>query len=165
MSWLLNRLREPSTWRGIIWLLTVAGWSLRPDQAEAIVTFGVTLVGLIGVFLPDPKPQPALPPRVALPSPAGGREAGGEGAAPPSPAGGRGVGGEGAEIPPIEWQSHVENDPDFSDHDPDFSDRRAADHAAGAEPDRLRLPLTLPAQYPPEHDQRGERAGGPGWNG
>ncbi len=62
MSWLLNRLREPSTWRGIVWLLTVAGWSLRPEQAEAIVTFGITLVGLIGVFLPDQKPLTALPP-------------------------------------------------------------------------------------------------------
>ena len=65
MNWVLARLREPSTWRGIVWLATVAGLSLRPDQAEAIVTVGMALAGLLGVFLCDePKsvrPDP-LPP-------------------------------------------------------------------------------------------------------
>ena len=51
--WLLDRLREPSTWRGLVWLATVAGLSIRPDQAEAIVVAGMTLAGLLGVFLPD----------------------------------------------------------------------------------------------------------------
>lgn len=65
MRWLLRRLREPSTWRGMVWLATVAGLSLRPDQAEAIVTAGMALAGLLGVFLADePKSVtvPALPP-------------------------------------------------------------------------------------------------------
>lgn len=64
MHWLLNRLREPSTWRGLVWLATVAGLSLRPDQAEAIITAGMALAGLLGVFLADePKTIPmALPP-------------------------------------------------------------------------------------------------------
>lgn len=53
MNWLLKRLREPSTWRGLVWLATVAGLSLRPEQAEAIVTAGMALAGLLGVFLPD----------------------------------------------------------------------------------------------------------------
>lgn len=53
MSWLLQRLRETSTWRGLVWLATVAGLSLRPDQAEAIVTAGMALAGLLGVFLAD----------------------------------------------------------------------------------------------------------------
>jgi hypothetical protein len=53
MSWLLRRLREPSTWRGLVWLATVAGLSLRPDQAEAIVAAGMALAGLLGVFLAD----------------------------------------------------------------------------------------------------------------
>ena len=62
MNWLLNRLREPSTWRGLVWLATVAGLSLRPDQAEAIVTGGIALAGLLGVFLSD-EPKPInLPP-------------------------------------------------------------------------------------------------------
>ena len=53
MNWLLARLREPSTWRGLVWLATVAGLSLRPDQAEAIVAAGMALAGLLGVFLGD----------------------------------------------------------------------------------------------------------------
>lgn len=53
MNWLLRRLREPSTWRGLVWLATVAGLSLRPDQAEAIVTVGMALAGLLGVFLSE----------------------------------------------------------------------------------------------------------------
>jgi hypothetical protein len=53
MNWVLRRLREPSTWRGLVWLATVAGLSLRPDQAEAIVTAGMALAGLLGVFLAD----------------------------------------------------------------------------------------------------------------
>ena len=62
MNWWLARLREPSTWRGLVWLATVAGLSLRPDQAEAIVTVGIALAGLLGVFLSD-EPKPInLPP-------------------------------------------------------------------------------------------------------
>lgn len=53
MNWFLARLCEPSTWRGLVWLMTVAGLSLRPDQAEAIVAAGMALAGLLGVFLAD----------------------------------------------------------------------------------------------------------------
>lgn len=64
MNWVLARLREPSTWRGLVWLATVAGLTLRPDQAEAMVTVGMALAGLLGVLLrDDPKPVgPELPP-------------------------------------------------------------------------------------------------------
>ena len=61
MNWMLRRLREPSTWRGLVWLATVAGLSLRPDQAEAIVTVGMALAGLLGVFLQD-ETKTELPP-------------------------------------------------------------------------------------------------------
>jgi hypothetical protein len=53
MNWLLNRLREASTWRGLVWLLTVSGVALRPDQVEAIVLTGMAIAGLLGVFLQD----------------------------------------------------------------------------------------------------------------
>lgn len=53
MRWIVWRLREASTWRGLVWLATVAGLSLRPDQAEAIVAVGMALAGLLGVFLSD----------------------------------------------------------------------------------------------------------------
>lgn len=58
MNWVLARLREPSSWRGIVWLLTVFGLALKPDQAEAIVTAGMALAGLLGVFLSDDRSHP-----------------------------------------------------------------------------------------------------------
>ena len=74
MNWLLNRLREPSTWRGLVWLATVAGLSLRPDQAEAIVTVGIALAGLLGVFLSD-EPKPINLPPIDLQSRPGADDA------------------------------------------------------------------------------------------
>jgi len=57
MNWILARLREPSSWRGIAWLLTAFGLSLSPDQADAIVRAGMALAGLLGVFLSDERPD------------------------------------------------------------------------------------------------------------
>lgn len=48
-----SRLREPSTWRGIIAMFTAAGISLDPDQVAGIVAAGVALMGVIGAFAPD----------------------------------------------------------------------------------------------------------------
>jgi hypothetical protein len=53
VNWIINQLREASTWRGIVWLLTVSGVVLRPDQVEAIMLAGMTFAGLLGVFLKD----------------------------------------------------------------------------------------------------------------
>ena len=53
MNLFVNRLREASTWRGLVWLLTVSGVALRPDQIEAIVMAGMALAGLIGVLVRD----------------------------------------------------------------------------------------------------------------
>lgn len=63
MNWMMKRLREPSTWRGLVWLATVAGLSFRPDQAESIVTAGMALAGLLGVFLAD---EPQSDPRTSM---------------------------------------------------------------------------------------------------
>lgn len=60
MNWLIARLKEPSTWRGIVWLLTFAGLSLKPEQSEAIIAAGIALAGVLGVFLKEP--THALPP-------------------------------------------------------------------------------------------------------
>lgn len=61
MNWILKRAREPSTWRGLTWILTVAGISLHPDQIEAIATVGMAIAGLLGVFLPEGTKADALP--------------------------------------------------------------------------------------------------------
>lgn len=58
MKWILSQFRQASTWRGLVWLLTVFGLSLRPDQAEAIVMAGMALAGLLGVFLSDERTTP-----------------------------------------------------------------------------------------------------------
>lgn len=53
MNWLITRLKEGSTWRGLVWLLTVCGVLLTPEQTEAIVLAGMALAGLLGVFFTD----------------------------------------------------------------------------------------------------------------
>lgn len=51
--WLIARLRENSTWRGVVWIMTWLGMSFRPDQAEAIIGCGMAVAGLLGVFTSD----------------------------------------------------------------------------------------------------------------
>jgi len=52
-SYLLARLQEPSTWRGLVLIATALGAVLSPDQQEAIVTAGLLVAGLIGAAVPD----------------------------------------------------------------------------------------------------------------
>jgi hypothetical protein len=46
MNYILKRLEEPSTWRGLILFLTAWGLSISPEAMEYIVTVGVGLSGL-----------------------------------------------------------------------------------------------------------------------
>jgi hypothetical protein len=50
MNFVLDRLKENSTWRGLIMVATAVGLKLDPSQGEAIVAAGLALVGLINVF-------------------------------------------------------------------------------------------------------------------
>jgi len=52
-SYILARAKEPSTWRGLVLLLTAAGVPLAPAMAEAIISAGLAVAGLIGVVTPD----------------------------------------------------------------------------------------------------------------
>jgi hypothetical protein len=54
-DYILDRLDEPSTWRGFIALLTAVGIVLSPEQVEAVVATGLALIGLFGVFTKDKK--------------------------------------------------------------------------------------------------------------
>lgn len=54
-TYLLARLKESSTWRGIILLITAAGATISPEQAEAIVTLGIAVAGAVAVLFPDSK--------------------------------------------------------------------------------------------------------------
>lgn len=52
-SYILARVKEPSTWRGFFLLLTAVGIPVAPQLAEAIITAGLGLAGLVGVVAPD----------------------------------------------------------------------------------------------------------------
>jgi len=52
-KYLLDRMREPSTWRGAILFLTAIGVPVAPQLAEAIVSAGLGVAGLVGVLTPD----------------------------------------------------------------------------------------------------------------
>jgi len=54
-DYLLARIREASTWRGVVMLLTAAGVALSAAQTEALVALGMAVAGVIGVFVPDAK--------------------------------------------------------------------------------------------------------------
>lgn len=52
-DYLLSRAKEPSTWRGLILILTAVGVPIAPALAESIVAVGLAVAGLIGVAAPD----------------------------------------------------------------------------------------------------------------
>jgi len=58
-NWFANRLKEKSTWRGIVAVLTAVGVSLSPDQTAAIVTTGVALAGVFEAFFKEPQSEDA----------------------------------------------------------------------------------------------------------
>ena len=53
MAYVLARLKEASTWRGIALLLTAIGVQIAPDAQEAVISARVAVAGAIGVFFPD----------------------------------------------------------------------------------------------------------------
>ena len=68
MNWLIARLKESSTWRGIVWMLTACGVTLRPEIWEQITAIGMAAAGLLGVITSE-NPQRVdihLPPPIEL---------------------------------------------------------------------------------------------------
>lgn len=53
MQALMQRFKEPSTWRGVIMVTTGLGIQMDPETIEAVVTFGVGAAGLVGIFTGD----------------------------------------------------------------------------------------------------------------
>lgn len=49
----LFRLKQESTWRGIITIATLVGWRLAPGQSEAIIAAGVSFVSIINILKRD----------------------------------------------------------------------------------------------------------------
>jgi len=50
LFYILDRLSENSTWRGLLLVATGLGVSLSPQHQEAIVAAGLGLTGAINIF-------------------------------------------------------------------------------------------------------------------
>jgi hypothetical protein len=50
INYILDRLNETSTWRGIVGVLTGLGVKVRPDLAESIIAAGIALIGVVNIF-------------------------------------------------------------------------------------------------------------------
>ena len=61
INYILARLKEASTWRGIMALLTSLGIVISPETQEAILAAGLAIIGLIGILFKDKLAQPDLP--------------------------------------------------------------------------------------------------------
>ncbi len=55
-TYLIARLQESSTWRGLVLIATALGAQAQPQVWEAVVTGGLILAGLVAVAFPDRKP-------------------------------------------------------------------------------------------------------------
>lgn len=51
-DYILARMKEPSTWRGVIYVLTAIGVPIAPAVADSIIAVGLALAGLISVATP-----------------------------------------------------------------------------------------------------------------
>lgn len=56
MQYILARLKEASTWRGIVAVVAACGVAISPELSDAIVGAGLGLMGILGAFFPDSKP-------------------------------------------------------------------------------------------------------------
>ena len=53
MNYLLSRLKEPSTWRGLIRLAAVGGVVIAPEHFEDFVAIGLLGAGILGAITKD----------------------------------------------------------------------------------------------------------------
>lgn len=55
IQYILERAKEPSTWRGVVLLATAGGLKMAPELATSIIEVGVALAGLLGIVTKDKK--------------------------------------------------------------------------------------------------------------
>lgn len=53
MTWVIARLREPTTWIGLSSLLTLFGVNLAPELADAIIAVIAAIGGLLAIVLKE----------------------------------------------------------------------------------------------------------------
>jgi hypothetical protein len=54
MNYIIDRLAESSTWRGLIGIATALGVAFNPEQVASIIAAGTALIGVINVFRVQP---------------------------------------------------------------------------------------------------------------
>lgn len=58
-DYMLERMKEPSSWRGLTWIAAAAiarfGGEFSADQQVAVMAAGATIAGALGAFLPSGK--------------------------------------------------------------------------------------------------------------
>lgn len=52
-TWIVERLKERSTWLAVISLISLAGVTLQPDMKEIIITIGLAIGSLIFMVSKD----------------------------------------------------------------------------------------------------------------
>jgi hypothetical protein len=52
-KYILARLKERTTWLGLIAIATAFGIQLSPEQIEAIATIGLAIAGILHAATPD----------------------------------------------------------------------------------------------------------------
>jgi hypothetical protein len=53
MKYLVERLSEASTWRGLVLIATSLGVGINPDLVAPITSAGVGVAGIVGVLFKD----------------------------------------------------------------------------------------------------------------
>lgn len=51
--YIMARMQESSTWRGMVLFLSAIGINLEPDQSESIIMIAVGTAGIIGIITGD----------------------------------------------------------------------------------------------------------------
>ena len=52
-AYIMERMSEPSSWRGVVALLTAFGVAFSPEQTDKIVAAGLAIIGILGAFTKD----------------------------------------------------------------------------------------------------------------
>lgn len=65
LNYVVDRLKERSTWAGLSLLLAGVGVHFKPDHMVQIVEVGSDLVGAIFMLTQDPKPVVQVVPEIA----------------------------------------------------------------------------------------------------
>ena len=53
MKYIIDRLKEPSSWRGLVMIATAFGVSVNPELLPSIIAAGTGLAGIIGCVFKD----------------------------------------------------------------------------------------------------------------